>query len=389
MKRTVIHAHHSISPIAGDTKRVININADVAGILSDKIVEVEFIPLRSIINVIKSGKFKLTSKVEKKYYVPNISHFGILNDIWIFIFLSYVFFIYKPEFYIEEWGFPRFINRVVSLFRKKTKLILDIHGASPEEFEYLHGFKNNRLEDLERRSVSTAESIICQSDEMKRHLTRKYGTNPDSILVFRCGVDTNTFKYSEENRIAIRHELRIEDNVLLFVYSGGMDKWQRVGDTLSFFKRYHNHNMNSKLLILTRNIEDLNQIVKENKLEGIKSSIITKSLPYKDVPKYLNASDFAFLLRDNVIMNAVASPTKLGEYMACGLPVISTEVAWNWVPESGMNYVVDYESDAVNEIDNFYNKFKREEISGFAKDNLSLEIDREKAKHYFVKKVKL
>ena len=38
-------------------------------------------------------------------------------------------------------------------------------------------------------------------------------------------------------------------------------------------------------------------------------------IPYNEVGKYLNASDFGIIIRENNIINYVASPTKVNEYL--------------------------------------------------------------------------
>jgi glycosyltransferase involved in cell wall biosynthesis len=45
------------------------------------------------------------------------------------------------------------------------------------------------------------------------------------------------------------------------------------------------------------------------------------------VPEHLAAADIGVLLRRDHPVNAAASPTKLGEYLAAGLPVITTRFA--------------------------------------------------------------
>jgi glycosyltransferase involved in cell wall biosynthesis len=48
-------------------------------------------------------------------------------------------------------------------------------------------------------------------------------------------------------------------------------------------------------------------------------------VPYNDVPMYLGAADIALLVRKRSIVNATASPVKLAEYMAAGLPVVMSD----------------------------------------------------------------
>lgn len=381
----VIHAHHSQSPVSGEMKRIINIDTDVAGILSDKIVEIEFYSLKAYKYVHKEGLFKLSDKVIKKYYVPNIEHLGFLNNLYCSFVIAFICKKFRPTHYIEEWKFPKGLKSLRNYFFKKTQLVLDLHGAAPEEYLYLHGTSSCVLENSEAYSVSIADKIICQSDKMKCHLVEKYGYKLDDICVFRCGVDINVFGINDSARLAIRKSLNIADNDIVFVYAGGMHKWQNVGKALKYYLDFNSKYANSKMLVLTNDIEGLNQIIDEERLDGICSSLLVKSLPYSEVASYLNAADVSFLIRDNVVMNAVASPTKLAEYMACGLPVISTFVAQNWVSEEGMSYVFDYENTSIYDLKNLLSSIDRERIGEYSATTLSLTIDRQTAKEFFGK----
>ena len=51
-------------------------------------------------------------------------------------------------------------------------------------------------------------------------------------------------------------------------------------------------------------------------------NIINKFVPYSEVPGYLSAGDISFIWRDKSIVNKVASPVKVSEYISCGLPII-------------------------------------------------------------------
>lgn len=379
----VIHAHHCQNPISGEMKRVINIDIDVVGILSNEVIEIEFYSFRAYKYVSKEGRFTLSPKIVRKYCIPRIAHLGIWDNFYRSIIVAYLCIKYKPTHYIEEWTLPVGLKTLRKLFFKTTQLILDIHGAAPEEALYSTGVVNHSLENSEKNSVKIADKIVCQSDEMKRHLVRKHNCTESNICVFRCGVDTNIFKYKEHDRLRIRKELQVADNELLFVYSGGMHKWQKVETALKYFMTYHNMYVNSKILVLTKDNEGLNRIVENEKLANIIPHLIVKSLPYNEVSSYLSASDVSFLIRDNVVMNAVASPTKLAEYMACGLPVISTSVAEKWVTLEGMNYIIDVENTAPEDLHSIMMTVDKNVISSYSQNTLSLSIDRKSAKDFF------
>lgn len=381
----VIHAHHSPNPIAGDTKRVINIDRDVAGLLSADIVEVEYYSLRSYKYVHSQGRFVLSPNVKKKYYVPNIEHLGLLNDFWCSLVISFLFIKYKPQYYIEEWKLPRRLLNIRKIFSKTTTLLLDLHGAAPEEYKYTTGKTNSSLEMNEAYSVMVADKIICQSDEMKRHLVMKHSCNSDKITIYRCGVDTSVFYYADSLRERVRSNLGIKANEIVFVYSGGMHKWQKIEEALKYYRTFHAKYNDSKMLILTKDTNVLDQIIKNEKIEDIRDSMIVRSLAYTEVPAFLCAADVSFLIRDNVVMNAVASPTKLAEYMACGLPVISTSVAQKWVTEDGLKYIIDYEITDIDQLHLMLAGFDKSSISNYSANTLSLEIDKNIIKDFFSK----
>ena len=86
------------------------------------------------------------------------------------------------------------------------------------------------------------------------------------------------------------------------------------------------------------------------------------------------------------MMNAVASPTKLAEYLACGLPIITSEVAKYWVNNNGLDYMVIVEDDDVQDrIHSIIKNTNKGEISKYAFDNFSLEIDKRNLEMFFLK----
>lgn len=83
----------------------------------------------------------------------------------------------------------------------------------------------------------------------------------------------------------------------------------------------------------------------------------------------------------------MASPTKLAEYLSCGLPVISSTVSKYWVNNDGMKYILSIDDadsllDNLDVITNFILDSPREQISEYAKQYLSLDIDRTNFKKF-------
>ena len=296
--------------------------------------------------------------------------------------LAYVCRKHKARYIVSEFGSSSRSLKLLHFLCHKVKIVIDFHGAQPEEMIYENPNIKKSLydyyESLERKSCKISDCIICQSDEMKQHLISKYKADGNKIAVFKCGVNTKHFNIKpKEEKIALRRELGIAEKDVVFVYAGGITKWQKIEESLKVFKEYNTHNPDSKFLILTRDKDKLNLILNNEEWSSIRKCVIATSAPYEKVSSYLNVADIAYLMRDNVVLNAVASPTKLAEYLACGLPVITSQVARKWVkPEIEDSLVFcDEVSDISKEIDKVLMSRNQEAIRLYAINNLSVEID--------------
>ena len=87
------------------------------------------------------------------------------------------------------------------------------------------------------------------------------------------------------------------------------------------------------LLIFTHDVTEFRKKVKDT---GIKNFRII-SVKYEDMPAYLDACDFGFCLRENNIINLVASPTKVLEYISRNVKPILTEYVGDYSRKLGEN----------------------------------------------------
>ena len=376
-----IHFYYSLVPNSGDIRRIKNINKELSDFYGTNSIEVCFYGFKDRKIIKKWGKFKVNDSSYKKFYVfqpPKVHWYFPWFQSFI---IAIIGMIYHVDLAVGEMIFPYKFKEFFKFFNPKSKIFVDIHGARVEELISIQPDTDVRQIEAEREresySVDKASYVICQSDEMKKYIVTEYGQDSEKILVYRCGYDSTLFSYSSEARKITREELKLTDNDILFVYAGGMHKWQKIEDSLAVFNSYHVVNSNSKFLILTGDQEELRNILESEKYSGIKDSIISFSVPFSSVSKYLSAADIAFLIRDNHKMNAVASPTKLAEYLACGLPIITSEVAKCWVSEQGLPFLLFIEKGDVNDrIKTIIKHVNKKEIEEYALNNLSLEIDR-------------
>ena len=108
----------------------------------------------------------------------------------------------------------------------------------------------------------------------------------------------------------------------MFGYAGSGEKYQLPDVMCRLFRRIHDRFPHAFFLILSH---DRDAFVRHLAAEGLDpSSYRLQGVERADVSGWLQTADIGFLMRDDSIVNRVASPTKFAEYCASGLPVITT-----------------------------------------------------------------
>jgi glycosyltransferase involved in cell wall biosynthesis len=89
---------------------------------------------------------------------------------------------------------------------------------------------------------------------------------------------------------------------------------------LDFFLAARQRLDDLRFLILTSNPE---LIAAAAERRGVSEHVVAVSVSPVDVPAHLSAADFGVSFVAPVTSKAASSPTKIAEYLACGLPVVS------------------------------------------------------------------
>lgn len=200
------------------------------------------------------------------------------------------------------------------VFFAKCKIIYDFRALVCYESYYKNKskFRFVILRQLERFAYKMADHICAVSHSLKRQLIKEFGLR--NISINPCCV----------NEVFKREKL-IENHVQ-FVYLGGMSSWQCFNDVLKLYEQIEEKNaFTSTLTVITQDLTKAGQLIETFRPGG--RNIILISLPPEQVFTELKKYDFGFLLREENIINKVASPIKLLEYVACGvIPVISNNI---------------------------------------------------------------
>jgi len=198
---------------------------------------------------------------------------------------------------------------------------LSILDLSPAGRQPMHSMGGRSARLMEHVIFRNADHVCFVSDAMLNHFCSMYDVAKSRTSVFPTLVNTRFFKKSAEQRALKRSELKLRDHQLVYVYSGGVNYWQNIDKIIVRFASVSRNSDRFVLLILTTAPDEVRKLIAA--LGADPTHIIVLSVPYEEVGAYLNAADAGLLIRDDNVINRVASPTKANEYFACGLPIIN------------------------------------------------------------------
>jgi glycosyltransferase involved in cell wall biosynthesis len=137
--------------------------------------------------------------------------------------------------------------------------------------------------------------------------------------------DAARMRFDATARQRLRASLGVEDRVVL-VYAGNVQcSWQKFSAVCRLTASLARAGLPVFLLALVRKLDhDIAQGFRER--HGVESISRLCWSPAEQLHEYLSASDVGLFLRDDHLMNRIVTSAKLGEYLACGLPVATTGV---------------------------------------------------------------
>lgn len=209
---------------------------------------------------------------------------------------------------------------------EQIRTAFDMHGAYPEELRMYGRNEQAEIEERkERLAMEHGQCVLCVTQSMVRHLTEKYGRIPQKVILLPIFDAQRLEKCQKLKRSPAR------DHVV--VYAGGIQKWQNVEmmqDAVYRTKgrfRYRFFTPQPKLFWKT-----WRHLWKPQNVE------VCHKTPDEVIEAYASC-EYGFLLRDDMVVNRVACPTKLVEYLAAGIiPILSTPNIGDFV-QDGMSYI--------------------------------------------------
>lgn len=219
----------------------------------------------------------------------------------------------------------------------------------PAEEDYMQTHSKLRrmgLNLFDRMTVNNCAFGFFVSHQLKEYVTRKFHVEVPNFFIMPCFneiINKNNFFIPE----------KYEHNTFCYVGST-VDAWQKFEYIVEIYKYIELHYEDCLFKIITPNPEEAEKYAVKHKLKNV----IIKSVAQDRVSAEICDCKFGFIIRDNNIVNNVATPTKLSNYLSNGImPIFSdsllayTELA----KEHPYLYVVN-EDNILKVIDDFISK---------------------------------
>jgi len=139
------------------------------------------------------------------------------------------------------------------------------------------------------------------------------------ISIIPCCTDEKLFNInSTENK---RKDLGINKNEFIVSYVGSIGTWYLLDEMLGFFKVLYTKNKKAKFLFITKD-DPLTVFKKCREISIPKDAIMIKSSEREGIPSLIKVSNFSIFFITPKFSKKASSPTKMGEIMNLGIPII-------------------------------------------------------------------
>ena len=256
---------------------------------------------------------------------------------------------YRAQIIYERRFSPKIGVALSKLLR--IPAIIELNGISDIEAEMLgrtqkrKGISRPIRKFISRYLFRNVDSVVAVTHGIKREVIVRYGVKSDKVFVIQNGANVNLFKSMGRTLCREKFGLNQSDKYVCFV--GNLAPWQGVENLVKASPLIFEKEMKVRFLIVGDGIlgETLRMMVKEINMDE-RFHFLGK-IPYENVPFIINASDVCvapFIRKRNEKIGL--SPLKIYEYLACGIPVVASDIegVGDFLLETGSGIAVEPEN---------------------------------------------
>lgn len=231
-----------------------------------------------------------------------------------------------------------YLSAIVGINLKKkygVKMVFDMRGFWADERVDggLWSLKNPLYKRIyqffkkkEKQFLERADYTISLTHNAKNilHSWSAIAGQPVPVQVIPCCADLDLFNPQNVSREQVadkKNTLGITPSATVLSYIGSIGTWYMLQEMLQFFKANLAANPHLIFLIITK--DDAQTILQEANNAGIASDkIIITGASRNEMPLYISLCDVSLFFIKPAFSKKASSPTKQGEIMAMGKPII-------------------------------------------------------------------
>jgi glycosyltransferase involved in cell wall biosynthesis len=208
-----------------------------------------------------------------------------------------------------------------------VKIVFDLRGLMADEYVEAgvwrkDGISYRLTKWVERHLLRTSDAIVVLTHQVVRVLENSsadFRARRGAVEVIPTCVDLEKYVYLGRERM--RRELRLPDAPTM-IYVGSLGGWYMTEEIVQLYLAGRIEIPHLRFLVVTQSPHELMQNLLEMAEISEDNYTIRTARP-SEMPGYLSSADVGVhLIRPGLSMVA-NSPTKFGEYLACGVPIVT------------------------------------------------------------------
>ncbi len=231
-----------------------------------------------------------------------------------------------------------YISALIGLQMKKefgTSFLFDMRGFWADErvdgglwnlknplYKMIYRFFKKKERQYFEQADHTISLTKLGADTI--HGWKEIKGQPIPIQIIPCCVDTELFdpsQISQQQKAAKREELNIPSSAFVLGYVGSIGTWYMLDEMLECYKVFKEKKPGTIILFVTTEPEEMVRN-KARQLDIDQASIIIRPATRTEVPLYISIMDYSLFFIKPCFSKKASSPTKQGEIMAMGVPVL-------------------------------------------------------------------
>ncbi|UCG70802.1 MAG: glycosyltransferase family 4 protein [Thermoplasmata archaeon] len=206
-----------------------------------------------------------------------------------------------------------------TLFSRKNPKVCTLHGIPSL------GIKTRKnaiilgiYDILERSALTHIDKLIAVNQSTKDYFISKYPRLKSKISVIPVGIDLEMFKPKDKNKVRNKYGFAADESIILFI--GRLSQEKGLDLLLRGFSDLKHELPKARLILVGEGPEGekIRKTVEDQNIEGV---TLMKPLKHEKIPEIINCADTLALCSLYEGM-----PTVVLEALACGVPVVSTDV---------------------------------------------------------------